>query len=77
MFWRDVVVYAGKIFAVFALFAGVIFAFMYFTLYASCEAKWERSGLQSEFGIFQGCLVRLPDGRWLPSERLRELEVKP
>lgn len=41
-----------------------------------CTAKWQRSGLASEWGLFQGCLVRLPDGRWLPEERLREIEIK-
>lgn len=41
-----------------------------------CVASWERSGLKSEWGFYQGCLVQLPDGRWLPSERLREMDIQ-
>lgn len=40
-----------------------------------CQAQWARSGLHTEFGIFQGCLVRLPDGRWIPAETLRESDL--
>ena len=43
---------------------------------AQCGASWERSGLKSEWGFFQGCLVELPDGRWLPSERIREMDIQ-
>lgn len=41
----------------------------------SCKARWEGSGLQSSWGPMQGCLVRLPDGRWIPDDRLREIDV--
>ena len=42
-----------------------------------CDATWKRSGLKSEWTFLQGCLVELPDGRWMPSERLREIDIKP
>jgi hypothetical protein len=43
---------------------------------ASCKSKWERSGMAGVmWGPIQGCLVKLPDGRWLPEERIREIEI--
>jgi hypothetical protein len=43
---------------------------------ATCKSKWERSGMAGvTWGPIQGCLVKLPDGRWLPEERIREIEI--
>jgi len=44
--------------------------------YLGCHAKWERAGMQLvEWGPIQGCMVKLPDGRWMPTERLREMDL--
>lgn len=43
----------------------------------SCTSKWKLSGMKSSYGPMQGCLVQLPDGRWLPEERIREIDIKP
>lgn len=43
----------------------------------SCSSKWARSGMASSWGPVQGCLVQLPDGRWMPDERVREIEITP
>lgn len=43
----------------------------------SCSSKWEDSGLMSKYSIFAGCRVQMPDGRWLPAERVREIEITP
>ena len=44
--------------------------------YFECHAKWDRAGMSDvEWGIIQGCMVKLPDGRWLPAERLREMDL--
>jgi prepilin-type N-terminal cleavage/methylation domain-containing protein len=40
-----------------------------------CSAQWERSGMKSEWGLFTGCLVEVEPGRWLPSERIREIDL--
>ena len=43
----------------------------------SCSSKWEDSGLKSKYSIFSGCRVQTPDGRWLPAESVREIEITP
>lgn len=37
-----------------------------------CEARWERSGMHSEFRLFSGCLVQTEHG-WIPDDRFREV----
>lgn len=44
---------------------------------AYCGAAWRDSGLQVRWEVLGGCQVRLPDGRWLPSDRVREIDIKP
>jgi hypothetical protein len=42
----------------------------------SCKSKWEHAGMAGvTWGPVQGCLVKLPDGRWLPEERIREINI--
>lgn len=41
---------------------------------AQCEAVWERSGMQYEWGILQGCMIQRKDGTWIPATMLRETE---
>lgn len=38
----------------------------------ACESRWERSGMESEFNMLAGCMVK-KDGRWLPAGALREV----
>jgi hypothetical protein len=41
-----------------------------------CKSKWDRSGMRGvAWGPVQGCLINLPDGRWLPEERIREIDI--
>ena len=40
---------------------------------AQCQAKWERSGMQSEWVLFAGCRVQTADGRWIPAVNYREI----
>ena len=42
-----------------------------------CSSQWADSGLQSSFKLGSGCRVKLPDGRWLPADRVREVEIAP
>lgn len=38
-----------------------------------CESKWEGSGMATQFSLMGGCRVRMPDGRWLPENAVREV----
>ena len=41
-----------------------------------CYEKWTRAGMDDvSWGFFKGCMLKLPDGRWLPAERVREIEL--
>jgi hypothetical protein len=42
-----------------------------------CSSKWGKSGMASSFGPIQGCLVQTPGGRWIPEERVREVDLTP
>lgn len=67
-----------KEYIVFSLFLAVFFvalvvgALLLDSL--SCSSRWKYSGLESSSGPLQGCLVHLPDGRWIPDDRYREIE---
>ena len=41
----------------------------------SCEQRWRVSGLQSSYGFFQGCLVKMPSGRWIPDKNVRDIDL--
>lgn len=55
-----------------ALFA-VIGAIGYSMNKATCRNQWEGSGMKSEYGMVQGCIITLPDGRRIPAENYREI----
>lgn len=40
---------------------------------AQCSSRWERSGLQSEFRVFGGCIVHRKDGTWVPAAAIRDM----
>lgn len=42
-----------------------------------CTSRWADSGLQSKWGPIQGCLVKMPDGRWIPDDRVRDIDITP
>lgn len=41
----------------------------------SCSSRWGRSGLDTSYGPIQGCLVQVPDGRWVPSDNVRGVDL--
>ena len=43
---------------------------------ASCGARWDQSGLDTSWGPIQGCLVQVPDGRWVPSDNVRGVDLQ-
>jgi hypothetical protein len=52
------------------LFGGVAIAAAY-----SCSNKWRMSDLSTDWGFFQGCLVRMPSGRWVPEKNVRDVDL--
>lgn len=33
--------------------------------------------MQTSWGPVKGCIVQTPNGRWLPEERIREVDLTP
>jgi hypothetical protein len=54
-------------------FFGVVVAGAMYLDSLSCHAKFEGSGLKSDWGIISGCRVNTPDQGWIPSENYRVL----
>lgn len=42
----------------------------------SCSSRWNQSGLSTSWGPIQGCLVQTPSGRWVPDDRVREVDLE-
>lgn len=38
-----------------------------------CRVSWEGSGMQSRYQFLGGCFVQTAAGRWIPSDRVREV----
>lgn len=41
-----------------------------------CSSRWSTSGVQSSYGPIQGCLVEVKPGRWVPDDRVREVDLE-
>lgn len=41
----------------------------------TCERRWAGSGLAVEWGIVEGCRVLMPSGRWMPDDRVRDVDI--
>ena len=68
----DLLILAAVLIALVAAITGLVIV----TSYYSCHSKWDRAGMVAvEYGPLQGCLVKMPDGRWLPSDRVREFDL--
>lgn len=52
-----------------------LFVIDYFVKGHRCNVTYGRS-YTVEFGLFQGCMVKLEDGHWIPSEMIREFNAK-
>ena len=58
------------------LITAVCLAIGWWISWAKCHSQWEHSGMTAiSWGPIQGCLVKLPDGRWLPADRIREIDI--
>lgn len=56
----------------FVLISALCVLLAYWLDVLACESRWERSGMESEFHLLAGCMVK-KDGRWLPAGALREV----
>lgn len=61
-----------------ALVAIALILLVWFAVEAwACHSKWGRAGMAAvSYGPIQGCMVQLPDGRWFPEGRVREIDVQ-
>lgn len=41
----------------------------------SCSSRWSGSGLGTSWGPIQGCVVIFPDGRRIPADNVRDIEI--
>ena len=48
----------------------------YWMASAGCAQRWERSGMASDYGFWQGCVVEASPGRWLPEASVKNVELK-
>lgn len=61
--------------ALFAFIAAVMGGAMWMDS-EGCKSRWKNAGMKGvTWGPVQGCLVQLPDGRWLPASNLREVDI--
>lgn len=52
----------------------MIFGFYAIPCYLVCHSKADKQGLECEWGPIQGCMVKMPDGKWMDYDRLRYME---
>ena len=55
------------------LVTAVLLAGIFYLAKLECSQRWENSGMEYEYGVIQGCVIQLKDGRWVPAENYREL----
>lgn len=51
----------------------VIMGVAMFTPYFTCHSKAKAQGLECQWGIMQGCMVKV-DGKWIDYDRLRIMD---
>jgi len=56
--------------------AGCIFGGVLGLDKASCTGKWEESGFATKWGPVKGCIVQVPNGKWLPEDVIREMDLR-
>jgi hypothetical protein len=46
----------------------------YFWNAYTCDSKWKASGMRSEYGYINGCMLEVTPGKWIPSDRYRSID---
>ncbi|WP_374607173.1 hypothetical protein [Thermomonas sp.] len=62
--------------AVYTVIFLILVAISVITSSAGCWARWEDSGMRSKWGPIAGCRVQRADGKWIPSENLRDMDLQ-
>lgn len=62
-------------FGLIALVLGCICGLIFMYESYKCGAGWSRSGMDTDWGPVQGCLVQVSEHRWIPSDRVREVDL--
>lgn len=55
------------------LFIAVLLCVLAWVDSTKCTEMWAGSGMRSEWKVFAGCRLRMPDGKWIPAKNYREV----
>lgn len=58
----------------FVLFVAVVGVTIYFLDKASCQSRWQGSGMDTNYSLLGGCRVQLPNGQWIPADNYRDID---
>lgn len=58
------------------LLAAIIIALCLILESCTCSSRWSKSGMMTSWGPVQGCLVKTEGNKWIPEDRVREVDVK-
>ena len=64
---------AAVLMAFFLVSAAAIFGVIPLVSSEQCERQWKKSGMVSEYGLIQGCMIKRNDGTWIPAKSYREV----
>jgi hypothetical protein len=53
----------------------VVCVICYIVAMTNCGARWKLSGFKTDYGVFQGCLVEVRAGVWVPSSNVRDIPL--
>jgi len=56
-----------------ALLTGLIFVGSWWKIY-TCNARWESSGMKTEYRFITGCMVEVAPGKLIPEDKYRVVE---
>ena len=51
-----------------------LFSLAYYMSKIECKEKAEKQELVYDFGFFQGCMIKQPNGKWIDYDKYRIME---
>lgn len=67
----DAVYFSFLFLSVLIFFAAIAYSGYLVQSYV-CASRWEKSGMRTDYGPVQGCLIE-HEGRWVPEQNYREI----
>lgn len=67
--WKEI----GAMLGAALLMVGLLLGGLWLASRQQCLSKWRDSGMEPTYRTFEGCRIRLPDGRRIPSSNYREM----